>query len=308
MVTAVGLVLAGMLLGVAVVAAVVVGWLFTPDDGVPVRDDDPEAVDVEPGEPGLGGGDGIGSVGDDDDQPSDPPSEQPPAQEPPAAPPASEDARPQPPSELAASDEEPAEQDVFTVEEQQQLLREYGFLIGPVDGELGQQTTAAIMAYQQVNGLAVDGVVGPRTKEALRAGSVEPELAGGPDDRIEVDLDAQLLHLVEDGQRVVTLKVSSGSGEGYETGGGGTARALTPVGRFVIERRIHGVREAPLGRLYDPLYFHRGFAVHGSPSVPAHPASHGCVRISMADAAWLIQQVPDGVPVHLYGGTHVFAV
>ena len=33
--------------------------------------------------------------------------------------------------------------------------------------------------------------------------------------------------------------------------------------------------------LWYPLYFHRGFALHGYPSVPAYPASHGCVRLPM---------------------------
>lgn len=58
-------------------------------------------------------------------------------------------------------------------------------------------------------------------------------------------------HLVEDGQRTVTLQVSSGSGETY-TNAGGPATARTPVGNFAIQRRIHGVREAALGTLYDP--------------------------------------------------------
>jgi lipoprotein-anchoring transpeptidase ErfK/SrfK len=33
--------------------------------------------------------------------------------------------------------------------------------------------------------------------------------------------------------------------------------------------------------LYYPNYIHYGIAIHGNPSVPAHPASHGCIRIPM---------------------------
>ena len=193
----------------------------------------------------------------------------------------------------------------MAVVEVQEHLRAHGFLLGPADGESGQQTTAAVMAFQRVNGLAVDGVVGPKTTVALEAGSAEPVLAGGGPNRIEVDLDRQLLHLVRGGQRVVTLQVSSGSGELYQNAAG-TATALTPVGDFVIERRIEGERIAALGTMYDPMYFYRGFAIHGSPSVPPWPASHGCVRVTRADAAWLIANVPDGTPVHVYGGTHTF--
>lgn len=188
----------------------------------------------------------------------------------------------------------------------QERLAELGYLVGAADGTAGQQTVAAIMAFQRVNGLEVDGVVGPATTAALIGDPVEPALAGGPDDRVEVDLDRQLLHVIGSGQRIVTLHISSGSGETYTTASGGTARARTPVGSFVVERRIHGVRVAALGTLYDPLYFHRGFAIHGSPSVPPHPASHGCVRVSRADGAWLIDTIPDGTPVLLYGGEHVF--
>lgn len=208
-----------------------------------------------------------------------------------------------------APDPEPAaEQPSLTrdVVQVQERLRELGYLVGPADGRPGQQTTGAIMAFQRVHGLAVDGVVGPQTIAALDGPIVAPELRGGPPTRIEVDLDRQVLHVVEGGTRVVTLKVSSGNGEPYRTASGGTAIARTPVGDFVVERRIHGVRQAPLGTLYDPLYFHGGYAIHGSPSVPAGPASHGCVRITRADAAWLIARVPDGTPVQLYGGTHVF--
>lgn len=209
-------------------------------------------------------------------------------------------ADPDPPAEPV-----PTAQPAMSTAEVQEHLRTYGFLVGAADGELGQQTVAAIMAFQRVNGLAVDGVVGPRTVAALEAGSAEPVLVGGPADRIEVDLDRQLLHLVEGGDRVVTLQVSSGNGETYANASG-TAVARTPVGQFVVERRIHGERVAALGVLYDPLYFHDGFAIHGSPSVPPWPASHGCVRVTRADAAWLIQRVPDHMPVHVHGGTHVF--
>lgn len=204
-------------------------------------------------------------------------------------------------------DEEAPRADAVDIAAVQTRLRALGYLIGPADGTEGQQTLAAVMAFQRVNDLQVDGVVGPQTLAALDAPVRVPELRGGPATRIEVDLDRQILHLVEGGERVVTLKVSTGNGQPYRTASGGTAYARTPIGEFVIERRIHGVRNAALGTLYDPLYFHRGFAIHGSPSVPAGPASHGCVRVSRADAAWLIQRVPDGTPVHLYGGTHVFA-
>jgi hypothetical protein len=196
----------------------------------------------------------------------------------------------------------PAPVDLVAV---QLRLKDLGYLLGAADGVKGQQTVAAVMAFQRVNVLAVDGVVGPRTLGALEA-PVAPTLRGGPATRVEIDLTRQLAHVVRDGTRVVTLHVSSGNGQPYPSASGGTAYANTPVGEFRVERTIVGIRESRLGTLYDPLYFHGGYAIHGSGSVPPSPASHGCVRVTMADARWLIANVPVGTPVHLHGGTHVF--
>ncbi len=35
------------------------------------------------------------------------------------------------------------------------------------------------------------------------------------------------------------------------------------------------------------MYFHKGFALHGSPDIPGYRASHGCVRMFTKDAEWL---------------------
>ncbi|HSK24483.1 MAG TPA: peptidoglycan-binding domain-containing protein, partial [Egicoccus sp.] len=83
------------------------------------------------------------------------------------APPAEEPAAEEPVAEEPAEDDEP----VLSVHAVQEHLRAHGFLLGAADGRAGQQTTAAIMAYQRVNGLAVDGVVGPATTAALLAGT-----------------------------------------------------------------------------------------------------------------------------------------
>lgn len=47
----------------------------------------------------------------------------------------------------------------------------------------------------------------------------------------------------------------------------------------------------PLGKGGAPMpycmFFHGGFAMHGSAAVPGYHASHGCVRIYSQDAEWL---------------------
>jgi hypothetical protein len=73
---------------------------------------------------------------------------------------------------------------------------------------------------------------------------------------------------------------------------------------FTFYRRIDGLRHAPLGVLYRPWYFTGGYAVHGSSDVPAHPASHGCVRVTNWDADWLATQLELGMVVRLHDWDH----
>jgi len=52
--------------------------------------------------------------------------------------------------------------------------------------------------------------------------------------------------------------------------------------------------------LYRTMTFHTHYAIHGFPSVPSYPASHGCVRIPIWLADWLYQQSDVGEPVYVY--------
>jgi hypothetical protein len=54
-----------------------------------------------------------------------------------------------------------------TVKAIQRRLRENGFNPGPVDGEFGPQTQAAVLGFQAARGLVQDGEVGPRTAKSL---------------------------------------------------------------------------------------------------------------------------------------------
>lgn len=41
------------------------------------------------------------------------------------------------------------------------------------------------------------------------------------------------------------------------------------------------------------MYFHKGFAMHGSDDMPGYRASHGCVRLFVRDAKWLNETFVD---------------
>jgi peptidoglycan hydrolase-like protein with peptidoglycan-binding domain len=181
----------------------------------------------------------------------------------------------------------------------QQRLVDLGYWLGEPDGSYGQLTRQAVMAFQKVEGLGRDGVAGPVTQERLAvAGRPTPRGGSG----LEIDLDRQVLFVVDGGAVRWAINTSTGNGEAYTSSSGGSAVAATPPGHYEIRREIDGLREAPLGTLYRPKYFNGGIAIHGSGSIPAQPASHGCARVtnSAMDMLWATGVAVIGTPVWVY--------
>jgi Putative peptidoglycan binding domain len=61
------------------------------------------------------------------------------------------------------------EGDPALIEALQQALSRAGYDPGPADGTFGRLTEAAVVAFQEANGLSVDGRVGPETASALNS-------------------------------------------------------------------------------------------------------------------------------------------
>lgn len=166
----------------------------------------------------------------------------------------------------------------------QEELRALRYDPGPVDGVFGATTQAAVWAFQKVNHLHPDGVVGPKTMRALEhPRPPRPLVRHGADDRVEIDLTHQLLYVYAGDELRLISHISSGSGVPY-CSNGHCGDAVTPTGDYHTTWRVDGWRTSYLGHLYNPVYFVDGIAVHGYPNVPLHPASHGCVRIPMHTA------------------------
>ena len=167
----------------------------------------------------------------------------------------------------------------------QQRLLELNFWVPAADGNYGAVTAQAVMAFQKSAGLSRDGVAGPNTLAALATAAPVWAVEGG--DHIEIDLERQLMFVVHGG-RTYVFNTSTGR-SGWRT----------PPGRFTITREIDGVRRAELGDLYRPKYFNGGIALHGAPSIPGYPASHGCARLhnAVADLIWDLGLAPIGTPV-----------
>jgi lipoprotein-anchoring transpeptidase ErfK/SrfK len=183
----------------------------------------------------------------------------------------------------------------------QERLAELGYDVGTPDGKWGARTTYSLMAFQKVEGLSRDGQDGPQTQAALATASKPGAMVpGGAANRIEIDVERQVLFHWVNGSLARILPVSTGNDEHYCVDGECSV-AVTPGGNFRIGRKAAGLEVAPLGELWWPMYFNGGIAIHGSPSVPAYPASHGCIRIPMTSAEWFPAAVHIGMPVHVVG-------
>ena len=104
---------------------------------------------------------------------------------------------------------------------------------------------------------------------------------------IEVDVDRRVLIEVDGGKPLRIFHTSPG-------------KSSTPTirGSFRVYRKDPGTNA--LG-MFKSSYFIRGYAVHGYPTVPAgYSASHGCLRVPMADAASIYAFMTLGMPVDTY--------
>lgn len=182
----------------------------------------------------------------------------------------------------------------------QTLLTDAGFYRGEVDGEFGNYTAHAVVAFHKAIDAERTSSWSETDWEALR--SYRPSLPDRPDepDRLEVDLSRQILYRFEEGELVDIIPISSGNGESYYNAAGNLVRARTPRGDFSFYRHVSGWRISYLGGLYQPWYFRGGYAIHGSNFVPPWPDSHGCVRVPNWEADYLAGQLWLGLPVHVW--------
>ncbi|MBT1171850.1 L,D-transpeptidase [Bifidobacterium sp. MA2] len=130
-------------------------------------------------------------------------------------------------------------------------------------------------------------------------GGEQPDLSGYRDLSVEVSIARQRVYVKSAGRTVYTMIVSTGADD------------TTPRGSFTL-----GVRgdhfynpEERMGadywvRIQGPYLFHSvptgeqaGRYLEDEAAKLGRPASHGCVRLSVADAKWFYDQVPTGTPV-----------
>ena len=164
-----------------------------------------------------------------------------------------------------------------------EALHRLHIALGAVDSSFGLDTRDAVVAFQKLHGLPRTGSVDARFWRVLSTASAPR--ARYPGDHIEVSKPLQVLFVVRGGRVILVSHVWTG------------ATGNTPVGRWHVYSKVPGW--LPDG-MFDSSFFLRGFAIHGYPTVPFYPGSHGCVRLPV----WLAPRVygydPPGSTIYIY--------
>jgi lipoprotein-anchoring transpeptidase ErfK/SrfK len=159
-----------------------------------------------------------------------------------------------------------------------------------VTGAWNARTSHAVVAFQAWQRLTRDGIVGPQTLAALENATRPTPASKLGGRRVEVYREKGVTLLVENGKVVRALHSSSGK-HAYET----------PAGSFSIFRKERNSWSVPY-QVWLPYasYFNGGIAFHAYPEVPAHPASHGCVRLPVPEAPFAYSFMSVGTRVTVY--------
>ena len=183
----------------------------------------------------------------------------------------------------------------------QRRLAALKYYPGRVNGRFGSNTLEAVWAFQETQGLHPRNAVSAAMRRAL-ASPRKPRVLvpHGGRLRVEVNLKDQVLVLYRHNHVALVSHVSSAGGY-YFCSPNGCGDAITPTGDFTTLSFMPGRVSAPLGDMYNPVFFIGTlYAIHGDTHVPRRPSSHGCVRIPTHIAAFFHTLVPTpGTPVYI---------
>jgi hypothetical protein len=169
-----------------------------------------------------------------------------------------------------------------------QSLVDEGYYIGDhVSGKYNHGSQLATLAFRKVNNMARNYQYKPVIFEKLLQGKggFQPRYHSGH--HVEVDISRQVMALINGDDVVATFHVSTG-------------KSSTPTvrGTYHFYRKEPGTNSHGM---YMSVYFIRGYATHGYPSVPMHEAaSHGCVRNPIPFSVYIYNWINLGDAIHVY--------
>jgi peptidoglycan hydrolase-like protein with peptidoglycan-binding domain len=168
----------------------------------------------------------------------------------------------------------------------QRGLHKLGFAV-PVTGYYDWLTSNAVNAFRKTNGMGRDGYAmkSVYAKVFRREGAYKLRYAKAGK-HVEFDWSRQVLVLANKGRPYRVYHTSSG-----------TPATPTVFGSYRFYLQTPGTNSK--GMVHSS-YFIGGYAIHGYPSVPNYPASHGCLRVPIPNAASIFGWINIGDPIFLY--------
>lgn len=208
------------------------------------------------------------------------------------------------------------------VREAQTIMTKFGIPTGKIDGDYGPNTARGLCAVRQMAGWSpnrnnVDGPLMSKLRTWNKYSSLRqikaPTLAG-KSTYLLVLQKCQAILYVQNGVYHRVMAASTGTnaaqsddGESHKTPNGSWYLGYTsrtdghPTGWSCSTlypescRRHPGVgvnsKYSDYGNMYNKRSIVGDVLLHGSTSVPPRPASHGCVRVTIADSDWMFRNV-----------------
>lgn len=132
-----------------------------------------------------------------------------------------------------------------------------------------------------------------------------PNVSAHPNMEFDVDTTAQRVYLRDNGKTLYTMYASTGMANS------------TPKGTYAIQAErgysFYNAREQMGAHYYTSWLKHGKYLFHSVPTnangnyivseaekLGKEPASHGCVRVSVADAKWILNNAKVGMVVKIY--------
>jgi peptidoglycan hydrolase-like protein with peptidoglycan-binding domain len=170
----------------------------------------------------------------------------------------------------------------------QRRLHGLGYVTGDA-GHFDARTARAVLAFRKVTGMRRTTEASTPVMRAIAAGKGAFKIRRADHGRhIEADLTRQVIALIQGGTVRRIYPISSGK-----------PSTPTVLGSFRVYQKSYGTNAK--GMVHS-AYFIGGYATHGYYSVPTYPASHGCLRVPLADALNLFNWIRIGTPVDVYYG------
>jgi hypothetical protein len=168
----------------------------------------------------------------------------------------------------------------------QRGLMDQGFS-SPVTGYYDDATARAVLAFRKTNDLGWDVYATHEVYAKLLrhqgAFKLRYPKAGK---HVEFDWSRQVLVLAKGGKPYRTYHTSSGK-----------SSTPTVFGTYHFYLKSPGTNAKGM---VDSSYFIGGYAIHGYVDVPNYPASHGCLRVPIPNAASIYAWIDIGDPIFLY--------